>query len=64
MAAGVAGSLWITRALATLLYGVSAHDPLTYTGVALLLAGIALGASAVPARHATRCDPLLALRRE
>jgi predicted permease len=61
---GVIGALWVTRALSTLLYSVSAHDPVTYTGVAILLAGIAAAASAMPAWLATRADPLTALRHE
>ena len=64
MAVGLVGALWLTRLLASLLYGVSPHDPLTYGGAVILLAIVALAASAVPARRAARCDPLRALRRE
>jgi predicted permease len=64
LAIGIAGALWLTRALSTLLYGVSAHDPWTYAAVAGLLGATALLAAAIPARRATRSDPLLALRHD
>jgi predicted permease len=59
---GTAVSAAATRVIATLLYGVTAHDVLTYVGVALLLGVVALLASYLPARRATRIDPLTALR--
>jgi putative ABC transport system permease protein len=62
IALGVSGALVITRALAKLLYGVSATDPWTFAAIALLLAAVAAVATYLPARRATRIDPTLALR--
>ena len=64
VAIGVAASLALTRFLSSLLYGVSNTDPLTFSSVVLLLISVALLACAIPARSATRVDPMVALRQE
>jgi predicted permease len=61
---GVIGSLLITRVLSSLLFEVSPTDPTTFLSVLLLLAAVALLASYLPARGATRVDPMIALRSE
>jgi ABC-type antimicrobial peptide transport system permease subunit len=62
VAIGIAGAFGVTRVLAAMLYGVKATDPITFAAVALALAAVALFATWLPARRATRVDPIIALR--
>jgi len=64
IAIGIAGAVAATRALITLLFGVSALDPLTYTAVVMLLVAVSAIACGVPAWRASRVDPSITLRAE
>jgi len=61
---GLAGALAVTRSLTTLLFGVRPTDPISFVGVSVLLLCVGLLASYIPARRATRIDPMVALRDE
>ena len=64
MGVGIGVALAVTRFLASLLFGVSPFDPITYAAVALALGGVALVATWLPARQASMVDPAVALRAE
>jgi putative ABC transport system permease protein len=64
LALGIGGAIAGTRVLSRFLFNVTPTDPVTLAGVALVLAAVALAAGAIPARRASRIDPLVSLRRD
>ncbi len=64
IAIGIFGALALTRLMGSMLYGVNAQDPLTFAGVAILFAAVALAACWIPSRNASLLDPIIALKYE
>ena len=61
---GIVLALGLTRLMSSQLFGITPHDPLTFAGVALIFLLVALAACYIPARRASRVDPMVALRYE
>jgi putative ABC transport system permease protein len=61
---GIAGCAAVSQVLKSMLFGISAHDPVAFVTVSLVLLAVALMASYIPARRATQVDPMVALRYE
>jgi ABC-type antimicrobial peptide transport system permease subunit len=64
VAIGVGAAFGLTRVMSSLLFGVSTTDPIIFASISIILTGVALGATFIPARRAARVDPMIALRYE